>query len=234
MADSTHTHLSARRLIAWILVALMGASAVMPGLAQADGDPASDVLATQPLFLPADGGLTVRQEAELGGLMSAARTSGYPLRVALIASPTDLGSVTELWRQPENYARFLGQELSLVYRGTLLVVMPGGYGLYGRRDAAERAALAGLPATPGDLGARAITAVQGLAAAAGHPLRVNVSQAQRSSGGADYAAVIVLAVGAVLILAAWTLSLRARPWRPGRGPHSGAGAGAGSELGGSA
>jgi hypothetical protein len=234
VADSTHTHPSARRLLAWILVALVGASALAPGLARADGDPASDVLATQPLFLPQDGGLTVRQEAELAALMSAARTAGYPLRLALIASPTDLGSVTELWRQPENYARFLGQELSLVYRGTLLVVMPDGFGLYGR--GVGRAALGGsaaalggsavapggLAVAPGGLGARAITAVRRLAAAAGHPLRVSVGLPPRSAGGADYTALIVLAMGALLILAAWTLSLRARPLRAG--PRSGPGA----------
>jgi hypothetical protein len=213
-----------------MLVALLGALALAPGLAQADGDPASDVLATQPLFLPQDGGLTVRQEAELGALVTAARKDAYPLRVALIASPTDLGSVTELWRQPENYAHFLGQELSLVYRGTLLVVMPDGFGLYGRVSSAGRTALARLAVAPGGLGARAITAVQHLAAAAGHPLQVSVGLPQRSSGGADYTALIVLAVGALLILAAWTLSLRARPLRAGQGP----GSGAGSEVGGSA
>jgi hypothetical protein len=230
VADSTHTHLSARRLLAWMLVGLLAAFALAPGLAWADGDPASDVLATQPLFLPQDGGLTVRQEAELGALVTAARTDGYPLRVALIASPTDLGSVTELWRQPENYAHFLGQELSLVYRGTLLVVMPDGFGLYGRGASAGGAALAGLAVAPGGLGARAITAVQHLAAAAGHPLQVSVGLPQRSSGSTDYTALIVLAVGALLILAAWTLSLRARPLRAGPGPRSGAG----SEAGGSA
>jgi len=217
-------------LLAWILLALLAVIALAPGPAQADGDPASDVLATQPLFLPQDGGLTVRQEAELSALMTAARTSGYPLRVALIASPTDLGSVTELWRQPENYAHFLGQELSLVYRGTLLVVMPDGFGLYGRGASSGRTALPGLAAAPGGLGVHAITAVQHLAAAAGHPLQVSVGLPRRPSGGDDYAAVIVLAAGASLILAAWTLSLRARPLRGGRGPRSGAG----SEVGGSA
>jgi hypothetical protein len=230
VADSTHTHLSARRLLAWILVALLAVIVLAPGRARADGDPASDVLATQPLFLPQDGGLTFRQEAELDGLVGAARADGYALRVAVIASPTDLGSVTELWRQPENYAHFLGQELSLVYRGTLLVVMPDGFGLYGRASSAERAALAGPAVASGGLGARAITAVQRLAAAAGHPVQVSIGLPRRSSGGADYAALIVLAVGALLILAAWTLSLRARPLRAGREP----GSGAGSEVGGSA
>jgi hypothetical protein len=230
VADSTHTHLSAQRLLAWILVALLAVIVLAPGRAWADGDPASDVLATQPLFLPQDGGLTFRQEAELDGLVGAARADGYALRVAVIASPTDLGSVTELWRQPENYAHFLGQELSLVYRGTLLVVMPDGFGLYGRASSAERAALAGPAVASGGLGARAITAVQRLAAAAGHPVQVSIGLPRRSSGGADYAALIVLAVGALLILAAWTLSLRARPLRAGREP----GSGAGSEVGGSA
>ena len=54
--------------------------------------------------------------------------------------------MTELWRQPQNYARFLGQELSLVYRGTLLVVMPNGFGLESLNPAvpADASALAGI------------------------------------------------------------------------------------------
>ena len=62
----------------------------------------------------------LEQQAQLVALLAAARRSGYQLRVALIASSTDLGSVTELWRQPQSYAQFLGQELSLVYRGPVL------------------------------------------------------------------------------------------------------------------
>jgi hypothetical protein len=51
-----------------------------------------------------------------------------------------------LWRQPENYARFLGQELTLVNRAALLVVMPNGFGLYwaGEALAGDRAALRGI------------------------------------------------------------------------------------------
>jgi hypothetical protein len=73
--------------------------------------------------------------------------------VALIASPSDLGSVTALWRRPQSYADCLGQELSLVYGGPVLVVMPDGYGLYGEGRALVngRTALAGLlpPASSG-------------------------------------------------------------------------------------
>ena len=48
--------------------------------------------------------------------------------MAIIASPFDLGAVTALWRKPRAYARFLGIELSTVYRQRLLVVMPDGLG----------------------------------------------------------------------------------------------------------
>ena len=61
-------------------------------------------------------------------LRSAAR-AGAPIRVAIIARRDDLGSVTALWRRPRAYARFLGIELSLAYKGLLLVVMPNGIGV---------------------------------------------------------------------------------------------------------
>jgi hypothetical protein len=184
------------------IVALAGA--VRPPLALADGDPASDVLVSAPLFLPPDAGLTLHQQSQLGALLAAAAKSGYPLRVAVIASPADLGSVTPLWRQPQSYAGFLGEELSLVYKGMVLVVMPDGFGLYGPGAAvpAQRAALAA--ARGGRLGATTIAAVQRLSAAAGHPLSVGPVET-------DSTALIALGIGAALIAAAWIASLRARP-----------------------
>jgi len=97
--------------------------------ARADGDPASDVLASQSLFLPADGGFSPAQAAQLSGLLSSAQRNGFPVRLALIATPADLGSVSALWRMPASYAEFLAKELPLVYHGTLLVVMPNGFGV---------------------------------------------------------------------------------------------------------
>ncbi len=128
-----------------ILVVALTAGWV-PGSASADGDPASDVLVTQTLFLPWDAGVSADQQAQLTALLRESEHDGYPLRVALIASSADLGSVTELWRQPQSYADFLGDELSLVYRGTLLVVMPDGFGLYGVNGSLspEQAALASM------------------------------------------------------------------------------------------
>lgn len=195
-------------------------------LARADGDPASDVLAQQALFLPQDAGLSSTEQAQLTALLSAAAHSGYQIRVALIASSTDLGSITELWGQPASYAKFLGQELSEVYRGDVLVVMPSGVGLYriGRPGAGEQPALAGLRVSgaAGGLGAVAVTAVQRLAAAAGHPLPApHVAAAPSNGGSVDATAWIVFVAGAALIALAWGVSLRTRPARlPRRRPVS--------------
>lgn len=203
-----------------LTVAFLAMLALTLGLsataARADGDPASDVLATQTLFLPQDAGIPARQQAQLAALLQSARRRGYPIRVALIASPTDLGSIAELWRQPQTYARFLGEELSLIYRGPLLVAMPNGFGLNGFTQplAAERAALAGVrPATSGAaLGSAALTAVARLAAKSGHPLPQPSATAPSSNAApANSTPWIILALGAAVVAAAWAASIRARP-----------------------
>jgi len=195
------------------------------GSARADGDPASDVLATQSLFLPQDAGIPVGQQSQLSGLLDAAARSGYPIRAAIIASRTDLGSVTELWRQPATYARFLGQELSLVYRGPLLVVMPDGYGFYRQAGPlpATQSVLGGLrePVSGAALGTATLTAVERLAGASGYTIPIPPATATTTaSGGHDTIAVIALAIGAALIAVAWTASLRVRPARLRRGGTS--------------
>lgn len=200
-----------------MLVALAGIATCSVRPALADGDPASDVLATQTLFLAQDAGVPGPQQVQLASLLGTARRSGLSLRVAVIASPADLGSVTELWREPQTYARFLGQELSLVYRATLLVVMPNGFGVYrpGKVPPALARALAGLPpaGTASRLGGVTLTAIQRVAAAAGHELPVPSASGAATPSSASSGTVpwIVFAAGLVLIVAAWTLSLRARP-----------------------
>jgi hypothetical protein len=201
------------------------ASGWFAGSARADGDPASDVLATQSLFLPQDAGIPLGQQSQLAGLLDAAARSGYPIRVAIIASRTDLGSVTELWRQPATYARFLGQELSLVYGGPLLVVMPDGYGFYrqaGRLSAAQ-SAFGGLrkPAGGTELGTDTLSAVERLAVASGFSVPIPPAAATSTAGrGQDAIPVIALAIGAVLIAVAWIASLRVRPPQVRRGGTS--------------
>jgi hypothetical protein len=200
-----------RTLALLAMLALAGARS--PLRAQADGDPASDVLATQALFLPQDAAVPSRQAAQLAALLQEAARSGYPIRIAVIASATDLGSITELWNQPRSYAQFLGEELSLVYRGALIVVMPTGVGLYNVAGsvAAQHPVLAG--ATPrGAIGAAALTDVRSLAAAAGHPLVQPSTTAPTATAPASSPIPwIALAIGAMLVAVAWAASLRARP-----------------------
>jgi cytochrome oxidase Cu insertion factor (SCO1/SenC/PrrC family)/thiol-disulfide isomerase/thioredoxin len=115
-------------LLALGLALITGAA--LSSAARADGDPGSDVLVYQPLFLAADSGISVAEQVKLGNLIHEADSAGLPVRVAIIARRDDLGAVTELWQQPRTYARFLGIELSLAYKGRLLVVMPNGLGFY--------------------------------------------------------------------------------------------------------
>lgn len=201
-----------------LVCALLTASLLSPPPALADGDPASDVLASQPLFVPADGGFAPAPVTRLGALLSEAQAAGYPIRVALIAGPADLGSVTELWRMPGSYARFLGQELSLVYRGTLLVLMPDGVGAadVGGAAGARSSPAPGPPPRPGEsLVSSAIAAVRALAAASGHPLALPRMASPRAAGAGpglmDLGSWLALLAGAALIALAWTASLRARP-----------------------
>jgi hypothetical protein len=126
------------------LIALLLLLAFVPA-ASADGDPASDTLLVQNTFLPYP-----RPPASLANALSRevaiAYAHGYRLKVAVIASETDLGAVPSLFNKPADYAKFLGQELEFYYIGPLLVVMPAGYGVYdgGRTTLKERKVLASL------------------------------------------------------------------------------------------
>lgn len=138
-------------VLAVLVVVVVG---VLASTARADGDPGSDVLVYQDLFAGTDAGLSVQEQAELGALLKGAAKAGFPIRVAIIASPFDLGAVTELWRQPRTYARFLGYELSLAYKQRLLVVMPNGFGFNwpGHSPASAYRILAGISIRSGPAG----------------------------------------------------------------------------------
>lgn len=192
----------------------------MATVARADGDPASDVLAGESLFPPADAHVSTRQLAQLQAVLTAAARGGYPVRVALIASAADLGSITELWLRPNEYARFLGQELTLVSHARVLVAMPNGFGLYvpGTPTAAEQAALRQLsvPGATTGLAVAALSAVERLARASGHAVPSSVAAAAPVPGATtgttdDLTAWLVFALGGLLIVASWIASLRARP-----------------------
>jgi hypothetical protein len=221
LTDSTDNHYERwRPRPAALAVILALALGLFASSALADGDPASDVLATQSLFLPQDAGIPLTQQNQLSALLASAASNGYPIRVAIIASSSDLGSVTELWRQPQTYARFLGQEISLVDHGPLLVVMPNGFGLVGvgATTPVDPSALAGVhvgAASGPGLATATLTGIQRLAAASGHSVPIPAAEAAATSGPGsdDTLPLIVLAIGAVVIVLAWTASLRARPLR---------------------
>lgn len=204
-----------------LIAALVLALGWCAQVARADGDPASDVLLNLPYFLPTDAGsAAAARQTQLAGVLNAAARSGFPMRVAIIAHPDDLGSVTPLWDEPVSYASFLGVELSFVYHGQLLVAMPDGLGLYtpGELPQAERSAIGSMPA-PGTgvhLVSGAIAAVRGLAEAAGHPLSgslVAASAPPPPAASNHVVSLIAFGGGLVLILLSWTASLRARPLR---------------------
>lgn len=188
------------------------------------------MLAGQLQYLPLDGAIAEGQLSQLQAISLEAQHDGFALRVAVIATRADLGSVTALWRRPQSYARFLALELAQVFHGTLLVAMPNGYGVadVGGSARAPSPSLSGLPApgTGASLARGALTAIQRVAAADGH--RLTIVPARRGAGsrgpaarsGIDVAAVLALVVGALLLAAAWAASIRARPLRRGNGVAS--------------
>jgi hypothetical protein len=209
-------------LLITVIVAACGLIGASPAFA--DGDPASDILVTQTLFMPWDASIQAQAQAQLAATITAANKAGFPIRVALIASTTDLGTETALWKQLHNYAYFLGTELSDLYSGQLLVVMPNGFGLYGPDAGAhtvsgkEAAVTAPTPGTGDHMAEAATLAVQRLAAAAGHSFTartVRTKAPAASGGGSDWVTWLALLVGALAILLAWGASLKARPpqWR---------------------
>lgn len=200
-----------RRALQAVLLALAATAALAPA-AHADGDPASDILAVQQLFVPSDANVASGEQLQLGALLAEAAHRGYPLRVAIVASATDLGSVSALWPRPAAYARFLGAELALVYHGTVLVVMPNGYGLdvtaSNTRTASGKAEL---PLPGRHLGSASIAAVERLSASAGVRVTPANVSARQPSPPASALPWVVFALGLLPVALAWGLSLRRRP-----------------------
>lgn len=103
---------------------------VFAGVARADGDPASDVLAKSRVFWPYNVKVPDESRARLNKTVEAVTRNGFPVRVALVSSEFDLGSVGVLFGHPQDYSKFLAQGLANFNRDWVIVVMPGGYGIY--------------------------------------------------------------------------------------------------------
>lgn len=158
------------------LTVVLLATCVAAPLAVADGDPASDYLITQQVFLPLSVPFSTAQGGALTALLNNSELEKFPLKVAIIAGPEDLGSVPSLYGTPQRYASFLGQEDYYFFKQELLVVMPQGYGLYKASGVppGDKRVIAKLPAPhvrSGDgLIAAAVRAVRALAARRNLPL----------------------------------------------------------------
>ena len=203
------------------LAVLLGAAVLAAGslaaAARADGDPASDFLLTQQIFVPFDVKVPAEKQRRLAGVVAAANRKGFQIRVALIASPYDLGSVTPLWGKPRPYARFLGEELRYVYKQRLLIVMPSGFGFHrlGHSSKAEYAVLARIPVPSGRDGLvdATTTAVQRLAAAGGVDV-AGAAPAATSSRTRDRLVILAAALAALLLALGARHLLRRRSRRP--------------------
>ena len=180
-----------------LLAAAVIAALAVPA-AQANGDPASDVLITQQVFIGPEVPLSASVAEELQKTVAAANQRGFTIRVALIAFTGDLGTAVSLWGHPQSYAQFLGSELAFVYTNRLLISMPYGFGFdRGTKPVAkERHVLARVQAgeTPDQLARSTTAAVRALAAADG------VALPKYSSGSNAWRDRLIIAAAGVLVL----------------------------------
>lgn len=202
-----------------LLIAL-AVAALAPAHARANGDPASDVLLTQDHFLPYAPPVQPRLETALEEVLEDARSAGFPVKVALIASERDLGAYSQLFNQPQEYANLLSRELrTLNPHGDplkdahVLVVMGVGFGgdnLGDRVDEALQPIDIQQEAASDGLAKAAVEAVARLATVNGHPvpvppeadLELAASDVDANGGGASplvFAAPAVLLFGALLV-----------------------------------
>jgi hypothetical protein len=208
-----------RSRLATGLAVVLALLLVLPPLAAlADGDPASDVLLGENVFYPYQPATSKSLMASLNAATAAASKEHFPLKIALIASPIDLGIIPQLLGKPQAYAKYLDYEISFTSKQALLVVMKDGYGVEGLPAAATAAAAKlALPAggTPDDLAQAALTATGKLAAAAGHPI-AGVSASGSSgggsgSGGGGTAVLLIVLIVAAIGTAGALIAVRRRP-----------------------
>jgi hypothetical protein len=145
------------------LVAVTALGGVSVSAARADGDPASDALISSNVFYPYSSPVPQTAQSALNRAVAQAHRDGVPLKVAIIARASDLGSITAFYGLPQRYAEFLDIEISFTRPQPLLVVMADGDGVDGL-TADERRAVGASSRASGDSGsdlaAAALSAVR--------------------------------------------------------------------------
>jgi hypothetical protein len=189
------------RRVAMIASLASIATLAWPATALSDGDPASDVLLAQSVFYPYSPAVSVGLQKTLNAEAVQASRAHFPIKVALIDTPVDLGAIPTLFAKPQQYADFLDEEISFSgSKQLLLVVMPNGYGVQGLgASATDTGSTLVRPTgrTSDDLARAAIAAVPKLAAAAGHPI-ASAAGGSEDSDGSD---TTELSVGALAFVA---------------------------------
>jgi hypothetical protein len=200
------------------LLATAGVALLAVPAARANGDPASDVLLTQQVYIGPEVPISTADQDQLLKTVAAANERGFKIRVALIAFTADLGTAVSLWRHPQSYSKFLGSEIAFVYTNRLLIAMPSGFGFYrGRKPVAkELRVLRPIPPgkTPAALARSTTRAVRALAAAEGVALPTKSS---KSTAWRDRAIITAAGVAILLIIfvpGRWLRRGRAKPARP--------------------
>jgi hypothetical protein len=166
------------------------------------------------VFYPYSPAVPQSVQNALNAETSAAQRGGFPIKVAIIGAPVDLGVIPDLFGKPQKYADFLDQEISFQTKQPLLVVMKDGYGVQGM-NAAANAAIASLAkpvsGQPTDLAKAAMKVVPVLARAEGHPLAaVTPTSHTSSSGGSSSTPILAGLIVAAIATAAALLVLRRR------------------------
>jgi hypothetical protein len=203
---------AARRLLVAAAIALTCVATAAPR-ANADADPASDTLLIQDTFFPYQPIVSSGPATALNQVVAEARAAGFPIKVALIATPSDLGGLPNYYGQPQRYAQFLDREISYNAPVRLLVVMQQGFGTAGVGQQGELNPLLPVDPNPGSdgLAKAAIAAVQKLAGDAGHPLApVKIAASSGKSGGGTSALVFAAPVALVVIVALGIALVRRR------------------------
>ncbi len=181
---------TARRLLALVtsLALLLLVGVVLPAGARADGDPASDILVSQDVFYPyAPNTVDKSLQTALNAQLAAAKRAGFPMKIALIAATSDLGSVPQLFTEPQKYADLLTTEISFNAKPRVLVVLPAGLGGNNLGDDAGPAlSQVTIEAAAGadGLARAAMQAIGALTKAAGTPVAVPAVASETGSVGA--------------------------------------------------
>ena len=194
--------------LALALLAAVCVAGLAAGAARADGDPASDYLIVRQVFFPYDTKVPRREQQKLLAAVHSVNNQGFDIKVALIGSSYDLGSVTALWLKPRQYARFLSLEDSFYFKSRLVVVMPNGLGFHWPQHDSTAAyrLIADIPVarSPAGMATAATTAVERLAKADG--IQVSTAGAAKEPTPAEQSnhdrVVIIVAVLAALIVGA--------------------------------